>query len=149
MAKYGTIYSYDCEQNVIFPKSITQNSTSGQIYSKGTLKVDGASTLGGAVTANGNLTVKGNTTLGDSYSDNIFAKGTVTIGDSGRTYAQAQTHTLYGGLEMYKGYMYLESISSQGYFYVDAENNGYTEISGMPLRLVGANASLTVDGNFH
>ena len=69
-AAYGTLYSYDCEQNATFPKSLTSG---GQLYSKGTLKVDGASTLTGAVTSgaltasslksNGALTVTGNSTL--------------------------------------------------------------------------------------
>lgn len=107
MAKYGSLYAYDCEQNAIFPAKITARtlaSVSSTTVGE-TLTVTGATTLNGTTTAkaingttitgssltstgalsvsgasvlSGALTVKGNTTLGDATSDTVTIKGPIT-----------------------------------------------------------------------
>lgn len=137
MAKTGHLYAYDTSQNATFPAKVTATA----LASTGTLAVTGNSTL------TGNLTVNGKTILGDQYNDTILSKGVTTIGDSARTYATAQLHTLYGNLEMYKGYFYVESEDGASYFAVDGDPNGeYTEVNSMPLKLTGRGATLNVDG---
>lgn len=99
MASTGHLYSYDYLQNATFPASIIQNSSAHEIYSKGALKANGATTLGstlnvtgkttlketatGALTASsvsstGALSVTGNSTL----SGNLTVKGNTTLGDA-------------------------------------------------------------------
>lgn len=99
LARTGHLYTYDEAQQATFPASIIQNSTSGQIYSKGSLKADGATTLGGtlnvtgkttlketatgaltasSISSTGALTVTGNSTL----SGSLTVKGNTTLGDA-------------------------------------------------------------------
>lgn len=73
LAKTGHLYSYDENQNATFPASIIQNSSAHEIYSKGSLKVDGSSTFAGSITANGNVT------LGNASGDTINIKGTASF----------------------------------------------------------------------
>ena len=141
MASNGNLYSYDYQQKATFPNSITQNSTSGQIYSKGTLKVDGATTLTGAVTSgaltasslksNGALTVNGNTILGDAATDTITLKGVTT--------ANAMIYATQG-LNVCTG---LFSVSSTS---VDIGAPLYVNKASNFLDLITASNGLTVKG---
>ena len=99
LAKTGHLYSYDENQNATFPASIIQNSSAHEIYSKGSLKADGATTLGGTLNVTGKTTLKetatgaltasslsssgalsvtGNSTL----SGSLTVKGNTTLGDA-------------------------------------------------------------------
>ena len=115
-AAYGTLYSYDCEQNATFPKNLTSG---GQLYSKGALKVDGASTLTGAVTSgaltasslksNGALTVTGNST----FTGTITANGNVTLGNSSTGDTTTLTSKLVAnGTSNFKAAMTATSITA-------------------------------------
>lgn len=135
MASTGHLYSYDYLQNATFPASIIQNSSAHEIYSKGALKANGATTLGstlnvtgkttlketatGALTASsvsstGALSVTGNSTL----SGNLTVKGNTTLGD-----ATSDTVTIKGPVTAENNLTVKNDLDVKGYLSVTGDDD--------------------------
>ena len=143
LAKTGHLYSYDENQNATFPASIIQNSSAHEIYSKGSLKADGATTLGGTLNVTGKTTLKetatgaltasslsssgalsvtGNSTL----SGSLTVKGNTTLGD-----ATSDTVTIKGPITAENNLTVKGSVTLGDDYSVDRiALNGYTLMSG-------------------
>lgn len=68
MAKYGTLYSYDCEQNATFPAQVAAKS----LISNGTLTVGNNAKIGGTLTVTGNTTATSITASGKVTSSEFI-----------------------------------------------------------------------------
>lgn len=149
LAKTGHLYSYDENQNATFPASIIQNSSAHEIYSKGGLKANGATTLGGTLTVTGKTTLNGELSLANNatFSKNLTVNGDATLGDiatdkiilKGITTANAMIYATQG-LNVYTGSFSVSSTS------VDINNPLYVSKTSSFLSPVTMSNGLTVDG---